>query len=810
MPRNPLAGIIPTDAIPDPALLLDKAKAQVTGLGINPNIGNELLSDINARISTLTNTVPTTVDGNFELITKRLKSAGVTFNPIPNVLDKFASYTYKIKMSMTSDQRAQNVHSHADWKQVPKEVIAESGVTAGFNIRNFELKNYCSPQQRIGIALHTSWSMTLVEPYGFSLIDRMFTVANKMGVADHIKCVYFIEIWLQGNDDAGVPSDAGVYKLFKVIIENISVDSTSSGSIYNIQGLVLGSLAQANEFAMAPNIMHIPEVETLGAFWAEFQSRLNEQAQKLDAGNVSTRIEYEFVIPEKWKAWKFSRSLDDTARQSGFEAKGNPTKPAITVSKGMDYSKLMQTLMSMTTEGKNFTLGPNSNGKDAAAGGTKAYSEGQALIPKLESKTEFIGYNYYYNDYVKKCTYYFSPYPTTRSYMDKKFIDRSATPEVQKARLQSFISDARLTKVYYYQFTGMNTDILKFDLHLDNYWTALIPIYDGYNTTEGNDLGPKVNPQSYPEIARNQYNLAKTQFDAAKATLAKIEKLDDASKKDPNYKVRLQLAQNDVRQAQERLDVYKNINVTDYEILFSNGSPGEQSIGGIVVKNKALYENAKIRADIAARAAYNLTRTAAKDRYLESITPENPKFTPLPVTTFISNSPNTQNNSNAGEQTTDPVSNDSSSQPKTRGLLATALENVLSPQFVQIDITIRGDPYWVGLDNVEGEKYLPPDTKPDPKSVGYKSALFGQGECAFLLFFRTGEEPNEETGLVDFNTVSWAFNGLYVAIEVDNHFKDGAFTQTIKAIKDTTMWSIFNNVPVSAAAENLAAGKAPP
>ena len=771
MAPNPFEGIIPSNPVADPAEIINRAQGEITKLGINSDIGNKLLKDINARVSDITGNIPSTVAANFELINKKLGDANIKFDPVPNLLDKFASYTYRLKLCMTSDQKAQSIRTHTDWESAPKEVIAESGVTAGFNIRNFELKNLCSPQQRIGIALHTSWTMTLAEPYGFSLIDRMFTVASKLGVADHIKCIYFIEIWLQGWDENGVPQDAKVHKLFKVIIENISVDSTVSGSTYNINGIVTGSLAQ---------------------------SRLNEQAQKLDAGNVSTRIEYDFVLPEKWKSWRFTRSLDDTARQSGFESTGNPTKPTITVPKGMDYSKLLQTLMSMTDEGKTFTLGLNSAGKNAGASGSKAFSEGQALIPKVESRTDFIGYNYYYNDYVKKVTYYFSPYPTVRSYMDKQFIDRSGTPEVQKQRLQSFIGENRLKKVYYYQFTGMNTDVLKFDLKLDNYWTALIPIYDGYNTTDGYDLGPKVNPQSNPEITKNQYNLAKVRLDKARADLTQVKSLDKKSAGDAIISSILSEREYELKEAQKTFDTFKGINVTDYEISFGTGSPGEQSIGGIIVKNKALLENEKIRLDIATRAAYNLTRSAAQDRYLESVRPEAPRFTPLPVTTFISNSPNIQNNRIGGEQKTDAVSTDPSSQPKTRGLLATALENVLSPQFVEIDITIRGDPYWMGLDNVEGEKFLPPDAKPD-KALGSKSALFGQGECGFLLFFRTGEEPNEETGLVDFNSASWAFNGLYVAIEVDNHFRDGQFTQTIKAIKDTTMWSIFNNVPVTPA-----------
>lgn len=797
-----LSGVIPPNPIFDPAELINERLGVVASnlnqLGLDKNLSSSLLSDIKQRIGTTQDNIPTTVGGYMQTIENMLKQQQIAFKPIGNVLDQYSSYTYKIKFCMTTDQTAQEVTSHASWQSIPKEVIAESGVTAGFNIRSFDLKNLCSPQERIGIAPQVSWDMVLVEPYGFSLIDRLYALSRSMGVADHLKCIYFIEVSWYGQQDSGMPSRLEMFKLFRCIIVDINVDSTTSGSVYNINGIIDGSMAQGNEFAMPPSITKVNNVSTLGQFWANFEQIVNEQTKKLDYGNITKRIEYSFVLPEAWKSWKFTRSLNDTSRQSGFETTGKPENPSITIPKGMDFSKILQTVMSMTEEGKSFTLGANTTGKDASKSGKKSETEGIAYIPQVRSKVEFVGYNYYYNDYVRKITYYFSEYPTVRGYIDRAFIDNSMKPDVQKARLNGFVGDGRLQKAYYYQFTGLNTDVLKFDIKLDNYWSALQPLYDGYSSSDTYDTPPQVSGQSVAENVYNDYMQKRNLVVEKQKKLTDLENKDKKEKTGSKYNSDLELAQTELSAARKDLEAFEaNTDISNYEIRFSTNSPGEKSIGGIFVKNKALLESRKVREDIAARTAYKLSRNRAQERYLEDVATQDPRSSPLPISTFISKAPNSQNNSKGGLPTSDPVSTDPMKQPKSRGLLASVLDNVTGSQFVNIDLEIRGDPYWIGFDNIEELQYLPPEKRP-PTNLGKQTALFGSGECALLLFFRTGEQPNEDSGIVEFNSNSWAFNGLYVVFEVMNHFRDGQFTQTLKAVKDAAMYSLFANAPSSA------------
>jgi hypothetical protein len=63
-------------------------------------------------------------------------------------------------------------------------------------------------------------------------------------------------------------------------------------------------------------------------------------------------------------------------------------------------------------------------------------------------------------------------------------------------------------------------------------------------------------------------------------------------------------------------------------------------------------------------------------------------------------------------------------------------------------------------------------------------AWFYSGENGFILSFRTGEAPNENTGLMQFDSSSVAFDGLYGVREIVSSFRDGKFSQMLKAMRD--------------------------
>ena len=80
---------------------------------------------------------------------------------------------------------------------------------------------------------------------------------------------------------------------------------------------------------------------------------------------------------------------------------------------------------------------------------------------------------------------------------------------------------------------------------------------------------------------------------------------------------------------------------------------------------------------------------------------------------------------------------------------------------------------------------------------GSEFADYDVGDVSFELNFQTGITPNNDTGLVDFSNnqlgvitndanSSRTFQGWYTVYEVSHMFREGKFTQRLKAYKAVT------------------------
>jgi hypothetical protein len=123
--------------------------------------------------------------------TQQLNANNIQFTPQVNPLNQYANYTYHVRFSLLSLSSAyQQDGTYATMNGASRIIIAESGVTAGFNITEFEYKNNCAPSDKNMNTTSTTWSMTLTEPYGMSLIDKMFTAGTycllAIGIVHHI------------------------------------------------------------------------------------------------------------------------------------------------------------------------------------------------------------------------------------------------------------------------------------------------------------------------------------------------------------------------------------------------------------------------------------------------------------------------------------------------------------------------------------------------------------------------------------------------------------------------------------------------
>jgi hypothetical protein len=109
-------------------------------------------------------------------------------------------------------------------------------------------------------------------------------------------------------------------------------------------------------------------------------------------------------------------------------------------------------------------------------------------------------------------------------------------------------------------------------------------------------------------------------------------------------------------------------------------------------------------------------------------------------------------------------------------------------QLLSIEMEIRGDPYWLGLTNIERLKELNTDadestfgaspTRANSASPPY--ANYNNYDACFLLMFKSGSQPSDSDGFMHFQDSNF-FNGVYLVLEVTHKFSQGKFTQKLVA-----------------------------
>jgi hypothetical protein len=94
---------------------------------------------------------------------------------------------------------------------------------------------------------------------------------------------------------------------------------------------------------------------------------------------------------------------------------------------------------------------------------------------------------------------------------------------------------------------------------------------------------------------------------------------------------------------------------------------------------------------------------------------------------------------------------------------------------ITIDMGIRGDPFWLGIDYSDNAK----DAEANPNDMGN----FPLGTQYFFLKFKMPETYNVSSGLPD-SVGRITFTGLYSVVAVTSVFENGKFTQTLRGVYD--------------------------
>ena len=203
----------------------------------------------------------------------QLDAIGITANPYPetpdadslkplkNVLHNYASYTYGLSLALMTREEYNSVVD--DGTYTPKRVlIASAGRHSNevgtdrefirapyfeddFYFDGLELESVIglNAQSRNSNAIY--YNFTLVEPYGFTLLDRIISLCNDIGAKNYLDMPYMLQIDFFGIDDTGKITGMikDTTKRIPIRINKMDVNITQRGAEYRIEGVPYGHSA---------------------------------------------------------------------------------------------------------------------------------------------------------------------------------------------------------------------------------------------------------------------------------------------------------------------------------------------------------------------------------------------------------------------------------------------------------------------------------------------------------------------------------------------------------------------------------------
>lgn len=717
-------------------------------------------------------------------------SLGDLFNPKLNPLNDYANYTYHIRFSMSNEIQAYNNinKTSPNTDNLTKVVIAESGVTAGFNIQSLSMTSKATGDGRSrGMWTNSMYTMEVVEPLGITLIDKLYNSARELGAINYVTCPYFLEVWYNGYDEDGnIIANNLFYNLYRVVIKDINANSSSVGTRYVFTMINDNGYAELNPLATPPSNINITAA-TLGEFFDQLQYAWNTMSTNINGDGIR-RNNYKIEYPTEWRSWTLKNPdvLKQNSRNVPMHVEINSNKTTVTISRGQSIEVVIEFVLYLCQEAQLWMTGSDSPSPGAPSLKTHGLIRYITIYPQSEIVAA-TPHDPVTLDYIRNITYSLIPTETVKAYVDMNTVKNASTPTIAENKLKYMIDTNRLAKKYEYIYTGKNTEVIKFDFSINNLWKITQPNWLQSNSYDQYTVGPiahtdsigwqqlkqvlnrtKLNPSSLIQAI----DTVPTILNNTNTTINSLI-LNGAQQLIPNINNVVNLLSNI---PSTTADVSKLLNNSTLLLNFNSGDITKSTVVNLTnttipntVSNQFQVSNVKYAEDL--------------------IRPSNTAVTPLvPVVGQFDTAPTQQQARQNTDQNKILSNPDPNKYEPGTGIMGSILNNVFETNkaFANIELIIRGDPWWVAKSNllqdnivkniISGASVINSDEQ---------SATFLGGDNEILLEFRTGVTINEETGLGEFQeNGSDFFSGLYYVATVINNFNKGKFTQTLYCKKD--------------------------
>ncbi len=741
-----------------------------------------------------------------------------------NVLNDFANYTYHIRFSMVNQQEAYSARANdGDLSSLSHYIIAESGATAAFNISRFSVTNTVGPGFKNQNQNLMTWKMTINEPYGLTLPDYIINAAksSRIGIKNINRFPFFIELWFTGYDEAGkIQQPSVTRRVWRVMMLDFDLETNVAGTTYNIHGIADNAIGTANQYAFPQTSLQLTGIETFGDAIEKLQNALNESAKKAENRNAATK--YQIEVPEEIKAWNLTAADRDKQPGNGADTAGKGT--SFPINRGQDLGAFIMTLASKYPQADNFLKG------EQGIGGNTVDTKGLGRILQVFTEVELGTYHDDTNDYAKIITLRMIPFYTTRVVATPGDAKKQLDIAVQRSKLDELQQKGLLAKQYDYYYTGLNTEVIKLDVKVENFWAITLPTYLGTSSWAQNHVGSKFDRTSTGAVY-NQQTAVRFNND----NILPSSPFGDIANRVSSG---ITSAFGSLRSAASSFNIggvgsqfgnmgsaggvfgtlssgaSSGMNSAIQNLAINNvGSPGSsvaqpgliRGLGSIIsggiprfdAQTTNILQNitnnvqklgfASDTANSSRGRLQNLSASTKGLLYLEDVKSQiegarSNDDDVFKVAFQVDPSPQAQNATNNGNERKMTATKNIGAYTAGQSIFGQTIGNLYDNKFMlEIELTIKGDPHWIGMTNLEENSVSKTSLW---GSATRDRAIYLIGENMFLLKFKTGANYREDTGFMDFERGSDFFNGIYAVLEVENKFENGSFTQDLRAFKE--------------------------
>ena len=223
----------------------------------------------------------------------RVEISGVNRQtPSPNPLSDYESYTYGLSLHLLSQTQYNNLIENPETSYIPQNVLVAS---AGKNSNNFkrdpnfredfyfddfQMKTVVNVTTRNRNSNLIECNFTIIEPVGFTFINRLVAACQGIGSANYLKQPYLLQIDFYGYKDgviAGTPIP-NMSKYIPIALISMKTRVTTKGTEYKIEAMPYNHQAFSQAHVVSPANFKIKAVTVADMFGTGRVTNANVEA----------------------------------------------------------------------------------------------------------------------------------------------------------------------------------------------------------------------------------------------------------------------------------------------------------------------------------------------------------------------------------------------------------------------------------------------------------------------------------------------------------------------------------------------------